>query len=48
MKASCIREKFTRERSAARKLAKEYFERFPRDQYQTEIESWRLLQSAKH
>jgi hypothetical protein len=28
------------------KLAKEYFQRFPKDQYQTEIESWRLLQSA--
>jgi len=41
-----IREKFTRERSAARKLAKEYFERFPKDRYQTEIESWRNLQSA--
>jgi hypothetical protein len=36
----------TRERSAARKLAHEYFERFPKDRYQTEIESWRLLQSA--
>jgi hypothetical protein len=41
-----IREKFTRERSAARKLAAEYFERFPKDRYQTEVESWRHLQSA--
>jgi hypothetical protein len=41
-----IHEKYTRERSAARKLAKEYFERYPKDRYQTEIESWRLLQSA--
>jgi hypothetical protein len=40
-----IREKFTRERSAARKLAAEYFERFPEDRYQTEIESWCHLQS---
>jgi hypothetical protein len=40
-----IREKFTRERSAARKVAQEYFERFPKDRYQTEIESWRHLQS---
>jgi hypothetical protein len=32
-----IREKFTRERTAARKPAREYFE--------TEIESWRHLQS---
>jgi hypothetical protein len=46
MRDPFIREKFTRERSAARKLAKEYFERFPKDQYQTEVESWRLLQSA--
>ena len=41
-----IRRKFTKELSAARKLAKEYFERFPKDRYQTEVESWRLLQSA--
>jgi len=42
-----IREKFTKERkrTAARKHAKEYFERFPKDRYQTEIESWRELQS---
>jgi hypothetical protein len=41
-----IREKFTRERTAARKLATEYFRRFPKDRYQTEVESWRNLQSA--
>jgi hypothetical protein len=46
MKDPFIREKFTRERSAARKFAKEYFERFPKDQHQTEIESWRNLQSS--
>jgi hypothetical protein len=40
-----IREKFTRERSAAKKLAAEYFQRFPKDRYQTEVESWRNLQS---
>ena len=40
-----IREKFTRERSAARQLALEYFRRFPKDQYKTEVESWRNLQS---
>ena len=40
------REKFTRERSAARKVAAEYFEQFPKDRYQTEVESWRNLQSA--
>jgi len=40
-----VREKFTRERTAAKKLASEYFERFPKDLYQTEVESWRHLQS---
>ena len=40
-----IREKFTRERTAARKLASEYLKRFPKDRYQTEVESWRVLQS---
>ena len=40
-----IREKFTRERTAARKHAKEYFQRFPKARYRTEIESWRELQS---
>ena len=43
-----IREKFTRERTAAKKLAAEYFERFPKDRYQTEVESWRHLQSQKY
>ena len=42
-----MREKFTKERSAARTFAKEYFERYPKDRYQTEIASWRLPQSAK-
>jgi hypothetical protein len=41
-----IREKFTREHTAARKLAEEYFARYPKDRYQTEVESWRNLQSA--
>jgi hypothetical protein len=40
-----IREKFTKRHNAARKLAAEYFERFPKDRYQTEVESWRNLQS---
>jgi hypothetical protein len=30
---------------AANKLAADYFERYPKDRYQTEIESWRHLQS---
>jgi hypothetical protein len=36
-----IREKFTRDLSFARKLAREYFERYPKDRYATEVESWR-------
>ena len=40
-----VREKFTRERTAAKKLAAEYFQRFPKEQYLTEVESWRHLQS---
>jgi hypothetical protein len=41
------REKFTKERSAARTFAKEYFERYSRDDlYETEVETWRHLQSA--
>jgi len=42
-----VREKFTRERTAARKLAAEYFQRFPKERYQTEVESWRHLQSRR-
>ena len=45
MKDPFIREKFTKEQSFARKLAREYFEKYPKDRYQTEIESWRKLQS---
>jgi len=41
-----IRQKFTREHTAARKLAKEYFERYPKDRYLTEVEYWRYLRSA--
>jgi hypothetical protein len=36
-----IREKFTRDLSFARQLAREYFQRYPKDRYQTEVESWR-------
>jgi len=35
-----IREKFTKERTAA-----EYFQRFPKERYQTEVENWCELQS---
>ena len=41
-----VREKFTRECTFAKKLAQEYFERFPKERYQTEVESWRNLQSS--
>jgi hypothetical protein len=34
-----IREKFTKEQSPARQHAKEFFERYPKDRYQTEVES---------
>jgi hypothetical protein len=40
-----IREKFTKLRITARKLAAEHFERLPKNRYLTEIESWRHLQS---
>jgi len=32
-----IREKFTKERTAASKLAAEYFQRVPKDRYQTQV-----------
>ena len=40
-----LREKLTRLRVTARQFAKEYFQRYPKDRYMTEIESWRELQS---
>ena len=40
-----VREKFTKERTAAKKVAEEYFQRFPKNRYQTEVENWRNLQS---
>jgi hypothetical protein len=40
-----VREKFTKEWSFARKRAREYFEKYPKDRYNTEAESWRKLQS---
>jgi hypothetical protein len=45
MKDPFIHVKFTKEQSFARQLAKEYLEKYPKDRYQTEIESWRELQS---
>jgi hypothetical protein len=45
MRDTFIREKFTRDLSFARQLAKEYFQRFPKDRYETEVESWQQIQS---
>jgi hypothetical protein len=39
-----IRETYIREVKTARAVAREYFERFPKDQYETAVESWRHLQ----
>jgi hypothetical protein len=40
-----VREKFTKERSAARRAIREYFKRYPNKQFQTELESWRHVRS---
>ena len=40
-----IREKFTKLRQDARKLAAEYFERYPKDRYLTEVGGRPHLQS---
>ncbi len=45
MKDPFVREKFTKAHSFAQKLAREYFEKYPKDRYKTEIESWRKIQS---
>jgi hypothetical protein len=43
-----IRDKFTDELTTARKVAREYFERYPKDRYETEVESWRHVQSQNY
>jgi hypothetical protein len=45
MRDPFIREKFTRDLSFARQLAREYFEKYPKHRYETEVESWRQIQS---
>jgi hypothetical protein len=40
-----IREKFTRNLMAARQLTREYFEKYPKDRYETAVETWREIQS---
>ena len=47
-RAPYIREKFTRDLSFARQLAKEYFRRFPKDQCETQVESWRQDSISKY
>jgi hypothetical protein len=41
-----ILDKLTKEVSHARKKAKDYFEWYPKDLFETEVESWRDLCSA--
>jgi hypothetical protein len=45
MREPYVREKFTRTIVAARELAREYFERYPKDRYETKVEAWREIQS---
>jgi hypothetical protein len=40
-----VREKFSRDLSFARQLARDYFQRYPKDRYATVVESWRQIQS---
>ena len=40
-----IREIYTRDESAARSLVQKYFQFYPKDRYETEVESWRRNQS---
>jgi hypothetical protein len=40
-----IREKFTRNIVAARELAREHYERYSKDRYETVVENWREIQS---
>jgi hypothetical protein len=39
-----IREKYTREVKTARAVARDYFECFPKDRYETSVEIWPHLQ----
>jgi hypothetical protein len=40
-----IREKFTRNIIASREQAREYFKNYPKDRYETVVETWREVQS---
>jgi hypothetical protein len=41
-----IRDKFTRDVSHARKKAQDYLAQYPKDLFETEVESWRDLQCS--
>src|SRR5258708_7379493 len=43
-----IREKFTRESSTAPSAVREYFKRYPKEQFLTELETWALPPVANH
>jgi hypothetical protein len=43
-----IRDKFICELTTAKKVAGEYFERYSKIQYETEVESWRRVQSQNY
>jgi hypothetical protein len=45
MRDPYVREKFTRNLIHARELAREYFDRYPTDRYDTKVETWREIQS---
>jgi hypothetical protein len=40
-----VRDKFTREIKTARRVAREYLKRYPKDRYDTVVESWADIQS---
>jgi hypothetical protein len=40
-----VPDKFTREIKTARTVAREYFERYPKDKYDTVVERWSDIQS---
>lgn len=43
-RAPYIRDKFTREIQTARQVAREYLKRYPKDRYETKVESWADIQ----
>ena len=43
-----LRDKFTRTLSEARRVAREYFELYPKDRFETEVGSWRNIQSSNY